>query len=183
MRASKLTFRESTLKQTGTVGKILMWIQDNPSYTRDTSFKQVANMVRAAMPDMAEGTVRCALNKMHLNQMILKSSNGKCRGRIYINYYHKDIPGYVLERAPQDIQDRVKAMKENLEKNQYIDDFGCVTTKGERKTADNGTDMRSEESGSRGTDESVKEISLPMLVKREKDGRNISLTININLDV
>ena len=195
MQVSKITFQESTLKQTGTAGKLLMWMQDNPTALRDTTLTQLAKMSCYSL-GTSEANAKAMLCKMRNNQMIIKTSVGKRRGKLYINYYHKDIPGYIVERAPQDIQDRVKTMKENLEKDQYIDEVGCIVTKGNNncvpeKCAD-GTEHvaddasvsedEKEQISEKDTGETAKEISIPVLVKRDNGGRNISLTININLN-
>ena len=172
-----------------------MWMQDNPTALRDTTLTQLAKMSCYSL-GTSEANAKAMLCKMRNNQMIIKTSVGKRRGKLYINYYHKDIPGYIVERAPQDIQDRVKTMKENLEKDQYIDEVGCIVTKGnnncapekcaeetERATSDaSASEDEKEQISEKDTGETAKEISIPVLVKRDNGGRNISLTININLN-
>lgn len=187
-------FKESTLSQTGTIGKILMWMQDNDKFLRDTTLTDVAEQAAIAN-GLKSNNTRITILKMYHNQMVNKTASGRKRGRVYINYYHKDIPGYILDRAPQDIQDRVRAMKEGLKENQHIDEVGCVVTKEEPK--EEPKEDAKEEPKEDTEKEQAKEVvpaeaievaqtpeqSVAMPVEIKREGKNITLTININLSL
>ena len=199
-------FKESTLSQAGTIGKILMWMQDNDKFLRDTTLTAVAE--QAAIANGLKGNnTRITVLKMYHNQMVNKTASGRKRGRVYINYYHQAIPGYILDRAPQDIQDKVRAMKEGLKDNQHIDEVGCVVTKEEPKKAtkekikeeikEEPKEEIKEEPKDDAEKEQAKEIvpaetievaqtperSVAMPVEIKREGKNITLTININLSL
>lgn len=194
---ARITFKPSTLKQTGTIGKILMWCQDNPRFLKDTSISSLAGLISVS-EGLGYNNVKCMLTKM-VNNQFLTRWGGRRRSHFMINYYHKDIPGYILDRAPDDVREKVKAMKENLTKNQYITDEGCIVTKppvkkeepkpvetkAEVKEDDETKEDATEPSVSVATlvpPEDVKtEIATPVSV--EKDGKNISITINLNLNL
>lgn len=191
-------FKESTLSQTGTIGKILMWMQDNDKFLRDTTLTDVAEQAAIAN-GLKSNNTRITILKMYHNQMVNKTASGRKRGRVYINYYHQDIPGYILDRAPQDIQDRVRAMKEGLKDNQHIDEVGCVVTKEEPKEEpkEEIKEEIKEEPKEDTEKEQAKEVvpaeaievaqtperSVAMPVEIKREGKNITLTININLSL
>lgn len=196
---AKVTFRQETLSQEGTVGKILRFIQDKPNFVRSTNVTLLTDMI-CEYSGKKTNTVRMTINKMINNQMLLRYG-GKKHARFMINYYQKDIPGYILERAPQDIQDKVKAMKDNLNKDQYIDNAGCVVTKG-KKQADEEEDVKveKEEDVKSEEEEDAKEVKVvdnkeeapqetnkqdvvvPVEIKDDSKGMNLTITLNLTIN-
>lgn len=185
---ARVTFLPSTLKQEGTVGKILKWMQDNPNSTRSTNISLMAATIANSGFGLKINTIKITLNKMRNNQMILRYG-GKKHARFMINYYQKDIPGYILARAPQDIQDKVRAMKENLLENQYIDDEGCLVTKPE-KTEETKEDEEEEEeeepkaeAKEEPTEETTKQdVVVPVEIKDDAKGLNITISLNLTIN-
>lgn len=175
---ARVTFKPSTLKQEGTVGKILRWMQDNPNAVRSTNIALMSNII-ANNFGMKVNTVKITLNKMRNNQMIMRYG-GKKHARFMINYYQKDIPECILEKAPQDIQDRVKAMKDNLEKNQYIDDAGCIVTKGDKAKEEEPEEEAEEVEEEPETEK--QNVVVPVEIKDDAKGLNLTITLNLTIN-
>lgn len=183
-----VTFRESTLSQEGTVGKILRYVQDYPQFTKNTNIKLLSTMVSNHYR-MSYNTVRANVCKMINNQMLLRQG-GKRHGKIMVNYYHKDVPGYIMERAPQDIQDRVKAMKDKLEEDQYISQEGCLVTKGDKEPKTNLNEEAPEEEATEEpenkaeeqTENQPKNVVVPVEVKDDAKGLNLTITLNLTIN-
>ncbi len=172
-----VVFRPSTLKQEGTVGKILRYVQDNPKFVRNTNIVLLTRLI-CDHYGMKSNTVRTTINKMLNNQMLLRHG-GKRHALFYVNYYQKDIPGYILERAPQDIQDKVKAMKANLKNDQYIDEVGCVVTKAKeapKKEVKEPVEAVEEEP------KETQNVVVPVEVKDDAKGLNLTITLNLNIN-
>lgn len=172
---ARVNFKPETLHQTGTVGLILTWCQDHPKLLKNTNLSKLAEM---AAPDINRKTttLRVTINKMHQNQMLLKQPGGKRRGNIKINYYHKDIPGYILERAPIDTQEKVRAMYENLENDQYVNTEGCVVTPGHKLD-------KVEPKVEQKVEPVEDTVSVPVTVEKTVDGMHISINLNLNLNL
>lgn len=171
---ARVTFTKATLQQEGTVGKILKWIQDNPNFVRSTNITLLSNVI-ANNNGMKSNTVKINLQKMVNNQMLTRFG-GKRHARFMINYYHKDMPGYILERAPQDIQDKVKAMKDNLQKDQHIDEVGCVVTEGNKEVKEVEEEVKEEPK------EEEQQVVVPVKVEKDGQAMNITITLNLNLN-
>ena len=141
-----------------------------------------------------QGSFAHAIQKMVGCQMINRYGNNR-RANFTINYMHRDVPGYVLEKMPEEAR-RARA---NLEyelsktKDQHLDDVGCVVTKPEKcveqepeepeaKLVESPYDEMREYAA---TAERVEEPVVPtqMSVSKENGEVKISLTLNINLNI
>lgn len=177
-------------KQTSTVGKVLMWMQDNEKQLRNTNCSALGRTIAIALGTNTQST-RMVLQKMVNNQIIYRHG-GKRRSTFFINYYHKDIPGYIIERGPQYVKDRIKEMKEKLEKNQHIDEVGCIVTEPEKKTKKRGRKpgrkptMKPVEEPTKQEQEEPKAIegeTVVAPVEVKEDGKSINITITLNLTI
>ena len=100
------------LSQKSTKGLELEWMQEHPKQCRNTN---ISIMCRAMVHDIG-GSISnlCGrMQEMVNNQMVFRFGNKK-RSDFHINYMHKDIPPYVLERAPQEDRDARKKVEEGL---------------------------------------------------------------------
>lgn len=186
---ARVKFRQETLKQEGTVGKILRWLQDNPRYLRDTSANSLAKSMSLARLG-SEQNIRVTLYKMINNQMLTRVGT-KRRSDFIINYYHKDLPGYILDRAPQEMKDRVRRMKENLKSDQRMTKEGVLVTKGTKEDVVEETlspenskteeaNLPKEEVSSDASEENT--TSVPVTITDTERGLSISITLNLNIN-
>lgn len=179
MIASNIKFNKETLHQQGTVGQILLYIQDNPKFARDTNITQLSIMLSRYYGKKVDN-LKAMLYKM-VNSQLLLTQGGKHRRTFYINYWHKDIPGYILERVPEDVKIKVQKMKESLDQEHYINDEGCLVNTTNSKPV-----VNHDEEGIIVTEskeiEDIKETKLPKIeVNKTPEGITISITLNINL--
>ena len=194
-------FRESTLKQTGTVGKILMYMQDHPEACKNTFMKDLGHVTAIAI-GVKDGKVFGMYRSMFNNQFIIRHGTRSPRARktFSINYWHKDMPGYIIERAPQEVRDEIEKMKAKLTGDQYIDNDGCIVTPGKKHEPYDELKARIEQSTEQpekeceepayeeqddASLEAVREstIMLPIEVERTKQGLSLSITLNLNLNM
>ncbi|MBP5421828.1 MAG: hypothetical protein J6Y78_05215 [Paludibacteraceae bacterium] len=194
MNAS-LKFLPETLKQTGTVGQLLQWIQKNPRQCRDTN---LANMARTFGMQSGIKTVtsQAQLQKM-VNVQMLNKIGSRRRASFFINYFHKDIPGYILDSAPEEEKKRIETLKKGLQPNQYVDEDGCLVTKPVHKleskpsevtitkpAENNLPDLKVEKeeviSSSDASEENT--TSVPIKVVDTERGLSISITLNLNIN-
>lgn len=207
MFASKLKLSDDVSRQKSTKGKILEWMQEHPNQCKDTNSAVIAKAMAIAGKGK-ENTLRQTIQGMVNNQMLFRYGNRR-RSDFYINYMHKDIPPYVLEKAPEADKNARKEVEDSLEENQHVDEVGCVVTKTEEEPEDDKThfcgetlvstedllntkcdgekeddeDKKNEEHPE--LDEIIEQIAnIPVMVhkKRENGSTNISITLNINLN-
>ena len=187
---ARVTFRHETLHQTGTVGKVLMWLQEEPKRGRNTNITKMAQAYGLSHGGKTL-TNKSVIQKMVTTQMLSRFGN-KRRSNFYINYLHKDIPGYILDKAPAEERRRVEELKAGLKENQYIDESGCIVTEGpkekEKETTitENETNEESNlqnevvESSSDASEENT--TSVPIKVEDTERGLSISITLNLNIN-
>lgn len=197
---ARVTFRPETLHQTGTVGQLLLWLQEEPKRGRNTNIAVMARTF-AMHNGIQMYTAKAMLQKMVNIQMLTRYGTKK-RSNFFINYFHKDIPGYVLEKAPKEERERVEKLKLGLKENQHIDDVGCVVTekvhetkeKEEKATiTENQTDQPSqlisevdkpiEENQKFSSDASEENTTtVPIKIVDGERGMSISITLNLNIN-
>lgn len=120
---------EELAHQLSSKGKILKWMQEHPGACKNTNHlllaKTMGNDVRLSI-----GAVRANLKRMVDREMLMEYNRyGKQKYRdITINYFHKDIPGYILENAPEDTKQKVNEYRQ-LADGEYLDDKGIKTRK------------------------------------------------------
>ena len=197
MNAS-LRFMPDTLKQKGSAGKMLIWMQDNESRCKNTNIAVLAKTIEMSGIGINVYTAKSMLQKMINNQM-LHRYGGRKRSTFIINYYHKDIPGYILDRAPAEVKERVERMKAELAPNQHISVEGCVVTEQEKEepepTEDTATQVKpelepvvisnepQEETPNVSSDISEENTtSVPVKVMNTERGLSISITLNLNIN-
>ena len=189
---------KTTLNQTGTIGKLLMWMQDNPRQTRNTNLKQMAKtycMVHYGNVDSLAHTFQRMLN----NQMITRAG-GKRHSQFYINYFHPQMPGYIKKRAPKEDKERIARIEAMVvQQNQYIDGNGCVVTEPEKEAQEPEVDTTPEpelkvqetteskpvveETPNVSSDASEENTtSAPIMIKETERGLSISITLNLNIN-
>lgn len=203
MEVRKVTFLKSTLNQTGTIGKLLMWMQDNPKQTRNTNLKQMARTYCMTHYGNSDSIAQ-SLQRMLNNQMITRT-NGKRRSQFFINYFHPQMPGYIKQRAPKEDKERIERIKAMaMQQNQYVDDIGCVVTEPEKEAQEPEVDTTPEptpepdlkvqetvesnptveeetlESSSDASEENT--TSAPITVRETERGLSISITLNLNIN-
>lgn len=114
------------IKANSAKASILKWMQHNPKALKRRFGAEIAREVSESC-EFGENTLQLALSRMCKQGVIYRTDAE--RGSDYrINYWHKDIPQFILDEAPLEVQ---KLMKEKLNKmtdEQYLDDEGCITT-------------------------------------------------------
>lgn len=199
MEVSRLRFKADTLTQKGSAGKVLLWLQDNEPRCRNTNIAVLAKSIELDEIGINLYTAKSMLQKMINNQM-LHRYGGRKRSNFVINYYHKDIPGYILDRAPAEVRERVERMNTELKPNQHISVEGCVITEPElaeekeedqptqpeleveKETTDSNTVVEEEtlKSSSDASEENT--TSVPITVRDSERGLSISITLNLNIN-
>ena len=191
MNAS-VKFLPSTLKQTGTVGKILTWMQQHPNQCRKTSVAQLGRTF--SMTGQVKTLAAQAQIQKMVNAGMLQKLGSKRRANFYINYFHPDMPGYILENAPAEEQERIEKTKTSLKENQYIDDDGCVVTPNASKTESNESEItitenepieevnQAEEVKSSSDISEENTTNVPIKIVDTERGLNISITLNLNIN-
>ena len=195
-----LKFLPQTLKQTGTVGQLLLWAQENPKQLRNTNVTQMARTF-CMTHSIQLLTAKAQLQKM-VNVQMLTKFGGKRRASFFINYFHKDIPGYILENAPEEDKRRIAMLKEGLSENQHIEADGVVVTENTRNSEDKCSEVTitneeteqtnqvatvynevpAEEEISSSDMSEEKTTSVPIKVVDTERGLSISITLNLNIN-
>ena len=197
---ARVTFRPETLHQTGTVGQLLLWLQEEPKRGRNTNITVMAKTF-SMQKGIQMHTAKAMLQKMVNIQMLTRYGNRR-RSNFFINYFHKDIPGYVLENAPKEERERVERLKLGLKENQHIDEVGCVVTEAVHETkekeekatiTENQTDQSSQlisevdkpiEENSKFSSDASEEntTTVPIKIVDGERGMSISITLNLNIN-
>ena len=196
---ARLRFKADTLTQKGSAGKILLWLQDNEPRCRNTNIAVLAKSIEMGAIGVNLYTAKSMLQKMINNQM-LHRYGGRKRSNFFINYYHKDIPGYILERAPAEVKERVERMNAELKPNQHVSVEGCVITESEvaeeekedtptqpeleveEETTDSNP-VEEEETPNVSSDMSEENTtSAPITIRETERGLSISITLNLNIN-
>lgn len=196
---ARLRFKPETLSQKGTAGKILIWMQDNPSRLKNTNNSVLAKCIEMSGIGVNMYNAKLLLQRMINNQM-LHRHGGRKRSDFAINYFHKDIPGYILERAPAEVRERVERMNNELKPNQHISVEGCVVTEPEQEAQEPEEDTTPEpelevqetvESNPTEEEETLKSssdaseentTSTPITIRETERGLSISITLNLNIN-
>lgn len=169
-------------------------MQENPNLLRNTNATALAKAIELST-DISFFNAHVTLCKMVNSQMVNRFGTQK-RANFYINYYHKDIPGYVLDEAPKEERQRVEIIKKGVKKNQHIDEVGCVVTeapKEEKKeeititaneeTKQDNVEEPKEETKEVSSDASEENTtSVPVEIKDTERGLSISINLNININ-
>lgn len=197
---ARVTFRPETLHQTGTAGQLLLWLQEEPKRGRNTNITMMARTF-CMNHGVQTLTAKAMLQKM-VNTQMLSRYGTKKRSNFFINYFHKDIPGYVLEKAPAEDRERVANLRQGLKGNQHIEDNGVVVTEAPKKeekkeettitaneTTQSSNQVKSEpeqteeetlKSSSDASEENT--TSVPIKVVDTERGLSISITLNLNIN-
>lgn len=195
---ARLRFKPETLSQKGTAGKVLIWMQDNPSRLKNTNNAVLAKCIEMSNIGVNMYNAKLLLQRMINNQMLYRHG-GRKRSNYTINYYHKDIPGYILDRAPAEVKDRVERMNAELKPNQHISVEGCVVTEPEKEAQEPEVDTTPEpelevqetteskpvieETPNVSSDASEENTtSAPIMIKETERGLSISITLNLNIN-
>ena len=196
---ARLRFKPETLHQTGSAGKVLLWMQTHPAQCRNTNNTVLAKSMELGGAGINMYNGKLILQKMINNQMIHRHG-GRKRSDFAINYFHKDIPGYILENAPDDIKERVERMNSELKPNQHIRVEGCVVTEPEKEAQEPEVDTTTEpelevqetvESNPTSEEETLKSssdaseentTSTPITIRETERGLSISITLNLNIN-
>lgn len=191
---ARITLSNDTAHQMSSYGMILDWMQKNPGRCNNTNITSIARSVVLSGYKTTESAVWQALNKMIKNQMIYRT-NGIRRGNFRINYLHKQIPGYIIDSAPQPAKDYRNKTINGIKPGQYIDKVGCVVTPAEKKEqeeepkevtitkAETPAKVSQEETKEVSSDASEENtVSVPVQVTDTEHGLSISITLNINLN-
>lgn len=99
----------TTKHQPSNQEKLLLWIQEHPEDTHNTTFATVAK--RALIPGMTPENIQNAFAALVRSQYIVCTRNGRSnrsKKTFYINYLHAGLPKKVLENAPQEAIEEVK---------------------------------------------------------------------------
>ena len=185
---ARVKFRHETLHQTGTIGKLLLWLQEEPKRGRNTNITQMANHYC-----LSEGgnslSIKQAIQKM-VNVQMLSRYGSKRRANFYINYLQKDIPGYILDNAPAEERERVKKLKESLQENQHISDEGCLVTQlslpessQEEPSNPELEESEPEEEQQKSSSDMSEENTTNVPIKIEDTERGLSISITLNLNI
>lgn len=106
--------------------RVLRWMQNNPNATRHKLGTEIAKEVGATC-NYGDGTLQLALGKLVKSGIVYRTRAD--RGYDYrINYWHKEIPSFILDNAPLELQKKMKEKLNKMGDNQYLDDEGCITT-------------------------------------------------------
>lgn len=187
---ARVKFRNETLHQKGTIGRILLWLQEDPNRGRSTNITQMAKRFCMSAGGTTTSTATQMIQKMVNNQM-LSRYGGKRRANFFINYFQKDIPSYVIESAPAEEQERVRKLKESLQENQHISDDGCLVTqlspeensKEETSNPELEESKKEEETEKSSSDMSEENTTnVPIKIEDTERGLSISITLNLNIN-
>ena len=184
---ARVKFRHETLHQTGTVGKVLLWLQEEPRRGRNTNITQLTKSFCMSQGGTTTA-VKQIIQKMVNVQMLSRYGN-KRRSNFYINYLQKDIPGYVLDKAPAEERERVRKLKESLRENQHLTDDGCLVTQlspaknSQEETSNPELEESKEEEEESSSDASEENTtSVPIKIENTERGLSISITLNLNIN-
>lgn len=191
---ARVKFNKDTLSQTGSIGKLLMWMQDNPKHTRNTNLSQMAKTFCTTNRGKTD-VVAMTLKRM-LNNELITRCNGIRRATFFINYYSPQIPGYIIDRAPKKDKERIERIKKLADaNNKYVDGTGCVVTKKEDKpeevTTESQSDLKIEETDEPSVTEETNvssdmseenTTSIPVEIRETEHGISISITLNLNIN-
>lgn len=181
---ARIKLNADTASQMSTYGMILDWMQKNPNFCKRTNIVSIAKSMVLSGYKTTEAAIWQAMNKMIKNQMIYRT-NGVRRGDFRINYLHKDIPGYILEKAPQEAKDYRNGAINGLKPGQHLDKVGCVVTPAEKKPEKKKeiTITKQEEPTKVSSDASEENtVSVPVQVTDAEHGISISITLNLNIN-
>lgn len=116
--------------QKSTKGMVLEWMVEHPNLCKNTSAMGIGKSLELAGIPGTQGTFAHIICKMVNTQMLFKHGNNR-RATFMVNYMHRDVPGYVLEKMPEDARRARAALELELNKNQHLNDVGCVVTEPE----------------------------------------------------
>lgn len=175
MFVSKLDISDKLSNQKSLKGRVLEWMIDHPKSCTDTNAKLLGKTMVLSGLEATAQSAQQTIQSMVRNQMIWRYGNNR-RARFVINFMHKDIPGYVLDKAPEDERTARVNAENNLKKGQHLDDVGCVVT---QSKAAEPTDNAEEE------EESQEETVVPIIVMKKRNGNStsVSITLNVNLNI
>lgn len=174
MEVSRLAISPELQKQTSTKTKILKWIQDHPTRSRNTNIAKLSREM--IIPGADYNKKRTALISMVNNQLLSRFGN-KFNSSFIINYLHRDLPPEILASAPEHEKENVKKIKAEAEQNkQTLTPTGIRTKQIEVKN--NSTQKQNININK----ETNMETSKPQpKVEVSKKQKQITITININL--
>lgn len=193
--------------------KILKWMQEHEGTQtlKKTTNHNIADKI-CALPDVTNGvtSIEQTLSKMIRNKVIYRDKypRGICAD-FRINYWHKSIPADILANAPVEVKRAMTKTIDDMKPGQYMDNEGCVVTpayveknedpfseeiveiKPTEKTVEEAIEEIKEEKVKEA--DAIKEVlktpveapaeASPIQITKSKDGKTMSITVNITLNL
>lgn len=178
---------------------ILKWMQEKEGTPalKKTTGHVIAEQI-CALDGVESGvvTIEQVISKMVKCNVIYRDKYPKSIYSDYrINYWHKSIPKDILANAPVEEKRSMAKTIDDMKPGQYMDDEGCVVTPGKVETNEDpfnegATIFPSEEEVQEICNEAVKpldeehtkqEVTVPVEVK--KDGKTMSITVNLTINL
>lgn len=164
---------------------ILKWIQkmsiESPRILNNTTAKQLAKLYCQQTTGVNVQTVQMMMSAMVKSKIIEKHPRSGQRSDIRINYLYPLLPRDFLQNAPQDAKDHIKKVMEIVEEKKEEGKEPEMTVDGAVVTKEEKEEEPKEEQPEVVEEPEQVETSVPVTVK--KDGQNISITINLNLNL
>lgn len=178
--------------------KILQWMQEHQISLKNTTAHHIASRI-AALPDVENGelTIEQTFGKMVKCNIVYKDHHEKSLlSDFRINYWHKSIPADILADAPAEVKRAMAKTIDDMEDNQYMDEEGAVVTPNAVEKCE---DPFNEDGPEEGTFENpikdevspweegyeeeptTQKVSVPVEVK--KDGKTMSITVNLTINL
>lgn len=184
---------------------ILKWMQEKegtPALKKTTGHVIAEKISELDGVESGVITIEQVLSKMVKLNVIYRDKYPKSIYSDYrINYWHKSIPKDILANAPVEEKRSMAKTIDDMKPGQYMDDEGCVVTPGATVTEGDPfsedaviypdtTPFPSEEEVQEICNEAVKpydeepvkqEVTVPVEVK--KDGKTMSITVNLTINL
>lgn len=178
---------------------ILKWMQERegtPALKKTTGHIIAEKISELDGVESGVITIEQVLSKMVKLSVIYRDKYPKSIYSDYrINYWHKSIPKDILANAPVEEKRSMAKTIDDMKPGQYMDDEGCIVTPGKVETNEDpfnegATIFPSEEEVQEICNEAVKpldeepvkqEVTVPVEVK--KDGKTMSITVNLTINL
>ena len=186
MNVSKLTISKDTAKYGERRLDILKYLQDeqikNPRFLRDTSLKHLAKCYSLSKGTNA-GTAQATMSKMVKSNMIIvhRLKGGRdARANYRINYLYPGLPQEFISKATEEDKGFIRDIYSRLDEKKKAGE-NCILDRENVAiiTKAKPVEPVAEEPVSHTAPTPIP-VSTPVEVSR--DGKNISITININLN-
>ena len=184
---------------------ILKWMQEKegtPALKKTTGHIIAEKISELDGVESGVITIEQVLSKMVKLSVIYRDKYPKSIYSDYrINYWHKSIPKDILANAPVEEKRSMAKTIDDMKPGQYMDDEGCIVTPGKIETEGDpfsedaviypeAAPFPSEEEVQEVCNEAVKpldeehtkqEVTVPVEVK--KDGKTMSITVNLTINL